>query len=103
MLPFPDAGRPIARFEFVHLISAPGTLLARGMFTSSPGQKSASTIAVTTGSGLMMILNDTGKLEHEFFAPVTVMLPIIGEPEMFVAAVNEGMSPVLPAPRLIAG
>src|ERR1041385_1004116 len=103
MSPVPDGASPIRVLEFVQLICAPATLLNNGILMACPGQNCLSTIAVTTGSGLIVMRNEIAGPLPRFFVPVTEMFAVIGLPETLVAAVNEVMLPLPLAPRLMAG
>jgi hypothetical protein len=93
--PVPLVPIPIAELELVQLIFAPGTLLANGMFTDSVGQNSLLVTAVTTGSGLIVILKVFVGPGHEFLVADTVMVATNGAPVVFTGAVY---APILPVP-----
>src|ERR1041385_5266833 len=84
---------PINVFEFDQLMIALPTLLVNGMFTPSPGQNDWLITAVTTGSGLTVILNVlTGPGQPPRIAD-TPMFAIIGTPEILTGATNAEMFP----------
>ena len=103
MLPVPVVAMPISALLLLQLIVALPTLLVNGILTASPGQNSLFVTAVTTGSGFTVIVNTIAGPAQVFFVPVTLIVPTIGVPVVFTAAVNAAMLPAPLATRLIKG
>src|SRR5580704_8354339 len=103
MSPVPLADIPINALLLVQLITAPATLLLSGIVIGEPGQKLWLATAVTTGSGLMVIVKVVAAPVQPFFTAVTLTVPTIGTPVVLVAAVKADMFPEPLAARLING
>ena len=91
---------PMEGFVFVQLSTAPDTLLVSGMLIEAPGQKLWFETAVTTGSGLIVIVNVLAGPVQPSVA-VTLTVPTTGVPLMLIGAVYEAMLPVPLAARPI--
>ena len=87
MSPLPDVANPMLALVFVQLITEPATLLNNGMLIDSPVQNDWLETAVTTGSGLMVMLNVWAGPTQPFFVAVTLKFPTIGAPLVFTGAV----------------
>ena len=68
-----------------------------------PLQTVASSVVLTTGSGLTVTVKLITGPVHVPFVPVTVIVPIIAEEPVLIAAVKAPMFPEPPAAKLING
>ena len=77
---------PMEGFVFVQLSTAPVTLLVSGMLIEAAGQKLWFETVVTTGSGLIVIVNVLAGPVQPSVA-VTLTVPTTGVPLMLIGAV----------------
>ncbi len=87
MFPVPLPAKPIEVLVFVQVMVAPPTLLSKGILMLSPAQKLWLATAVTTGSGLIVILKVWAGPTQPLRVAVTEKLPIIGAPLILTGAV----------------
>jgi hypothetical protein len=106
ILPVPLADNPIEGLEFVQLNVSPPAVLAEKITagTASPEQMETLAITLTTGCGLIVIVNDFEfgpTLTHPFLVAVTVIVPTISTPLKLEGATKAGMLPLPDAARPI--
>ena len=108
ILPVPDAINPTAVFVFVQLKVSPPPVFAvkAGMVIVPPEQTVMFAIPLTTGCGLMVIVNVfrfAPALVQPFLVAVTVIVPTMSNPVKLVGAVYPEMldDPEVPSPIVI--
>src|SRR5690349_9041065 len=86
ILPFPEAGRPIAVLSFVHVTTEPAGKAVNGTFTDTPLHTDTFCGWLTVGLGRTVMVKVSVAPIQELFDGFTVIVPVWTEPT--VAAVK---------------
>jgi len=95
IFPVPLVAKPIAALEFVHEKAAPVGILAKlPMLIGKPGQTAMSFFCVIDVFGYIITVKIIGVPGHPLEDGVTVIVPVIFDPVLFVGAFQLGIFPL---------